>query len=197
MVNDTTTLNGALAELGETLATNISAKGVSASASDGLTTLANKINQIYTGECYFLDSLDTTDYILQDSTISSVTLDNGSVKIANTYNGNKSIFFTLNRGTIVGNFKVTYDLKTSSSITLYQRIGTSRTQNTATISGSINLSTFKSVEWTVEDGTMTVKVDGSTFGTNTYTDGTYFPIFAFYFNKDEYVNIKNMKIVRI
>ena len=33
MSNDTTTLNGALAELGETMATNITAKGVSASAS--------------------------------------------------------------------------------------------------------------------------------------------------------------------
>ena len=46
MSNDTTTLNGALAELGETMATNITAKGVSASASDGLTTLAGKISQI-------------------------------------------------------------------------------------------------------------------------------------------------------
>lgn len=39
-------MNGALSELGETLATNITAKGVSASASDGLTTLANKVLQI-------------------------------------------------------------------------------------------------------------------------------------------------------
>ena len=46
MVNDTTTLNGALSELGETLASNITSKGVSASASDGLTTLANKVLQI-------------------------------------------------------------------------------------------------------------------------------------------------------
>lgn len=49
MVNDTNTLNGALSELGETLATNISAKGVTASASDGLTTLAGKIAQIQVG----------------------------------------------------------------------------------------------------------------------------------------------------
>ena len=46
MVNDTTTLNGALAELGETMAANITTKCVSASASDGLTTLAGKILQI-------------------------------------------------------------------------------------------------------------------------------------------------------
>lgn len=38
-----------LETLGQTMATNISAKGVSASASDGLTTLAGKISQIQTG----------------------------------------------------------------------------------------------------------------------------------------------------
>lgn len=49
MTNDTTTLNGALAELGETLASNINNKGVTASANDGLTTLANKVSNI---PCY-------------------------------------------------------------------------------------------------------------------------------------------------
>lgn len=50
MVNDTNTLGGALSELGEKMATNLSAKGVtSASASDGLTTLATKILQVPTG----------------------------------------------------------------------------------------------------------------------------------------------------
>ena len=49
MVNDLTTLNGSLQELGETLASNITSKGVSASASDGLTTLASKVLQISGG----------------------------------------------------------------------------------------------------------------------------------------------------
>lgn len=44
--NDTTTLNGALQQLGETLATNLNNMGVTADASDGLTTLAEKINEI-------------------------------------------------------------------------------------------------------------------------------------------------------
>lgn len=48
MTNDTTTLNGSLMQLGETLASNITAKGVSASANDGLTTLATKILNIPT-----------------------------------------------------------------------------------------------------------------------------------------------------
>ena len=56
MVNDTNTLNGALMELGETLADNLVAKGVSASASDGLTTLANKVLDIQTGgSCYHIE----------------------------------------------------------------------------------------------------------------------------------------------
>lgn len=49
MVNDLTTLNGSLTELGEKLATNLTNKGVTASANDGLTTLAGKIAQIQTG----------------------------------------------------------------------------------------------------------------------------------------------------
>lgn len=46
MVNDTNTLNGALMELGETMADNLQTMGVPASASEGLTTLANKITDI-------------------------------------------------------------------------------------------------------------------------------------------------------
>ena len=49
MIDKVNTLNGSLEILGETLATNISSKGVSASASDGLTTLANKVLDIDIG----------------------------------------------------------------------------------------------------------------------------------------------------
>ena len=50
MVNDTTTLNGALSELGETIADNLESMGVTgADASDGLTTLAGKILDIEKG----------------------------------------------------------------------------------------------------------------------------------------------------
>ena len=57
MTNDINTLNGALAELGETMADNLVAKGVTASASDGLTTLAGKILDIPTGggSCYHIE----------------------------------------------------------------------------------------------------------------------------------------------
>ena len=55
MTNDTSTLNGALQELGETMASNLQAKGVTASASDGLTTLAGKILTIPAGSCYHIE----------------------------------------------------------------------------------------------------------------------------------------------
>ena len=57
-------MNGALQELGETLASNLEAKGVSASASDGLTTLANKVLDIQTGggSCYHIE-FDSDSYI--------------------------------------------------------------------------------------------------------------------------------------
>jgi hypothetical protein len=55
-VNDINTLNGALQKLGETMADNLVAKGVTASASDGLTTLAGKILDIQTGgSCYHIE----------------------------------------------------------------------------------------------------------------------------------------------
>lgn len=50
MSNDTTTLNGSLQQLGETMAANLVTKGVTgASASDGLTTLAGKILNVPSG----------------------------------------------------------------------------------------------------------------------------------------------------
>lgn len=60
MVNDIYALNPSLMELGETMATNISSKGVSADASDGLTTLASKILQIQTGTSNFIQGTFTT-----------------------------------------------------------------------------------------------------------------------------------------
>ena len=54
--NDTSTLNGALQELGETMAANLVTQGVQASASDGLTTLAGKILDIQGGgSCYHIE----------------------------------------------------------------------------------------------------------------------------------------------
>ena len=46
ITNNTNTLNGALMELAETIADNLTTKGVTASPNDGLTTLANKVLNI-------------------------------------------------------------------------------------------------------------------------------------------------------
>lgn len=196
--NDTSTLNGALAELGETLATNLNNKGVTASASDGLTTLANKINQIYTGECYFIDSLDINDYILRNASISTINVEENAIKVANSSTSNQSVFVSLNRGPIVGNWKATYKIKTNNSISLINQIGTGRTTNSGQNTGTVNTQTFKKVEWTVEDGNMDTFIDGSQLGTTlTYTPSMFYPIIAFYFNKNEYALIKNLKIIKI
>ena len=49
MTNDTNTLNGALRELGETMAANLTQQGVSSTWDEGLTTLAGKILNISPG----------------------------------------------------------------------------------------------------------------------------------------------------
>ena len=49
MPNDTTTLNGALRELGETMAANLTTQGVPSTYDEGLTTLAGKILDIQGG----------------------------------------------------------------------------------------------------------------------------------------------------
>ena len=93
ITNDTTTLNGALSELGETMATNITTKGVSASASDGLTTLAGKILQISGG------GGGTTTYIDDKGNSSSGLSNYGSLhqlRISSGPNGTLSYDSTMN-----------------------------------------------------------------------------------------------------
>ena len=121
ITNDTLTLNGALSELGETLASNITAKGVSASASDGLTTLAGKILQISGGggsTTIFEDNATSDNsstlfgsYIsLRNSGTGSVTYTTGSPNyylIANTRaNAEAFIPYSLLNG-LTDSFKIT------------------------------------------------------------------------------------------
>ena len=82
MVNDLSTLNGSLTELGEKLATNLTNKGVTASPSDGLTTLVGKINNIQTG------SGSGSSNVVQGSfTTSSTRASTGTVSISYTGTG--------------------------------------------------------------------------------------------------------------
>ena len=90
MTNDTNTLNGALQELGETLADNLTVKGVSSTYTEGLTTLAGKVldinslkdidvnlnltgeSIIHQGESVLLTSTLTTSY--DDTSTTNVDL---------------------------------------------------------------------------------------------------------------------------
>lgn len=85
MTNDTTTLNGALSELGETMASNLVTKGVTnADASDGLTTLAGKILNIQTGSG---GSNTCTKLVTGTFTTGSTRASNGTVTISYTGSG--------------------------------------------------------------------------------------------------------------
>ena len=71
ITNDTSTLNGALTELGETMASNLVAMGVTgASASDGLTTLAGKILDIEPS----VGGLDLTSEMSLSASSNSISL---------------------------------------------------------------------------------------------------------------------------
>ena len=93
---DTNTLNGALEQLGITMADNLVAQGVSASASDGLTTLAGKILDIQTGggSCYHIE-LDNSAYITTGSLTVTATLQNQYQPYAN-----QSVTFTGGTSTV-------------------------------------------------------------------------------------------------
>ena len=74
MVNDTSTLNGSLTELGETIASNLTTKGVTASPSDGLTTLAGKILSIQTGSGGGVTNVATGTFTTRSSGASTGTV---------------------------------------------------------------------------------------------------------------------------
>ena len=86
MTNDTSTLNGALQELGETMASNLQAKGVTASASDGLTTLAGKILTIPSGgSCYHIEfSEDSYTAVGGTATLEIMLQENYAPKVGAT-----------------------------------------------------------------------------------------------------------------
>lgn len=90
MTNDTTTLNGSLMEVGETMATNITDKGVNASASDGLTTLAEKINNI-NNIVYYNNGSKADLQIQYFSSGASITTDGNMVIITGTTSSERKI----------------------------------------------------------------------------------------------------------
>ena len=127
ITNDTTTLNGALSELGETLASNITSKGVSASASDGLTTLANKVLQITGGggsTTIFEDACSSatglSNYgssVVVRGTNASATIGYDSTENAYKISGTGNYFAGIPIDPLkdVDNFKLTAEMKCSQN----------------------------------------------------------------------------------
>lgn len=100
MTNDTTTLNGALRELGETIAANLTTQGVPSTYDEGLTTLAGKILDISSGSTVASISLTGSTSILSyaDSdtlTLTATLLDSNSSGVSGQtvtfYNGSTSM----------------------------------------------------------------------------------------------------------
>ena len=142
MVNDTTTLNGALSELGETMATNITAKGVSASASDGLTTLAGKILQISGGggggTTLFEDDCDSSTGLSSYGQI--IPISSSTTTSYLEYNSTQNAYYVHANGdwgvipiTVLNgadDYKITGEFKTAGSSNTYQGGFGFRAQNT-------------------------------------------------------------------
>lgn len=137
MVNDTTTLNGALAELGETMATNITAKGVSASASDGLTTLAGKILQISGGGGSSI-TLSSNKNILSyyDSESATLTATYQTGATMELYNANTMTKIGNFTETTSGTYTYTYNSNGDGDIYLVAKVG-STTSDPVTIEDCI------------------------------------------------------------
>ena len=134
MVNDTTTLNGALAELGETMAANLTQQGVTSSASEGLTTLAGKILDIQTGggSCYHIE-LDQTSYTTAGSlTVSATVLKNYSACVGETVTFTSSTS-TTTTATTDSNGVATATISFSGSTTLTASIGGATDTATVTV----------------------------------------------------------------
>ena len=104
MTNDTSTLNGALQELGETMASNLVAMGVSdAQASDGLTTLAGKILDIPVSPVTKLLTVTSDKDILSYYDSESATLTATYTENGSPVSGKTVTFKAYKNGTLVEN----------------------------------------------------------------------------------------------
>lgn len=82
---DTNTLNGALEQLGITMAANLTTKGVTSSPSEGLTTLAGKILTIPAGSCYHIEFSEDSYTAVGGSATLEITLqENYALKVGAT-----------------------------------------------------------------------------------------------------------------
>ena len=127
MTNDTSTLNGALQELGETMAANLVTMGVTdASANDGLTTLAGKILDIPVTPAGPTLTLTADKSILSyadsESAVLTATYSDGAGEIIQLYDGNDVLLGTMtdqNDGT----YTYTYASAGAGDLTFKAKLG--------------------------------------------------------------------------
>lgn len=173
MVNDTTTLNGSLLQLGETLATNITSKGVSANASDGLTTLASKVLQIQTGGGTSNITQGTFTTSSTGGSTGTITLDyngNGYPIVAlifvdgGIYNSNTSWYTT------IGRYDVGLVIMVKADTTVLPTYTTSGSANYGTINYVYKSSTSSATSYSRSGSNTANSYTSSSTNANTNTN---------------------------
>ena len=150
MTNDTSTLNGALQELGETMAANLVAQGVTgASASDGLTTLAGKILDIQTGSsCYHIEFNEASYIASGGSATLELTLQQNYAPVSGatvTVTGSDSSLYTcLTDSDGVGTVTVTGVTAETTFTASYSNVSDSCTVTVSSVIYSDDCTTDKS-----------------------------------------------------
>ena len=174
LTNDITTLNGALTELGETLATNLTTQGVTASASDGLTTLAGKVLDIQGGgggHCYNLKFSQDTYYAntSNNATLTLTLLDCGEpVDGASISLSNNFTVTTNSSGVATATVTITQDTVFTAT---YDEVTATCTVKKDALIFTIHNSYFKSYGTSSFTKTGTVTIDWGDGTTQTYSSG--------------------------
>lgn len=126
MVNDTTTLNGSLRELGELMANNLTEQGVASTYDEGLTTLANKILDIQGIPSTLTLTSDKSilSYHDRDTCTLTATLTGNDVanKTVEFFNGSTSLGTATTNSTGVAT--KTYTSQGIGDIEIFARVGT-------------------------------------------------------------------------
>lgn len=187
-----------LEDLGELMATNLTSKGVTASANDGLTTLANKVLQISgdtpTPTVLFYDDCSTdrsSEYsavnISGFSTPSIVYNSDGYYTINSSSSGNKGLYIgnlsdlqdfkmtmKLNRIATSGNRQFGFGLTDTSNYIIGRLESTNNSMNVYSQTNSTNV--FLSVSQSISNGswyTLQLIKDGNDYTINCYdAEGT-------------------------
>lgn len=170
MTNDTTTLNGSLMEIGELMVTNLTTMGVTASVSDGLDTLADKILKI--GHNIYYDDCSGAYSSLWESTPTYTTFDgynclynNKSLGVIPTTSVNVQIEFDMYPHRSWGGL----DIRSADSkcLVFYRNAGQTVNDHGAIVSPKLTYA-WHSIKTIISDSSFECFVDGSSVGSGTY-----------------------------